>query len=134
MSILGLDHLALTVRDLAATRRFYVDGLGLHHERFGEGRHALHFGDQKINLHEVGREFAPRAAKPVPGSADFCLLTTAPLEAIAARMAALGYPLLEGPVVRSGATGALCSLYFRDPDGNLVEIARRLENRDNITQ
>ncbi len=128
MTILALDHLVLTVRDLAATRRFYVDGLGMRHQLFGDGRQALHFGEQKINLHEAGREFAPRAAKPVPGSADFCLLTETPLEAIAARMEALGYPVLEGPVPRSGATGRLLSLYFRDPDGNLVEIAFPLED------
>ncbi|HFA59070.1 MAG TPA: VOC family protein [Rhodospirillales bacterium] len=127
MNVVGFDHLVLTVRDLAATCRFYVDGLGLRHERFGEGRHALHLGAQKINLHEAGREFEPKAAHPVPGSADFCLLTEEALETVAARMAALGHPVLLGPVRRTGATGPILSLYFRDPDGNLVEVARPLE-------
>ncbi len=127
MNVVGFDHLVLTVRDLAATCRFYVEGLGLRHERFGEGRHALRLGAQKINLHEAGREFEPRAAHPVPGSADFCLLTEEALETVGARMAALGHPVLLGPVRRTGAAGPILSLYFRDPDGNLVEVARPLE-------
>ncbi len=127
MSVRGLDHLVLTVRDLAATRRFYVDGLGLCHERFGDGRHALRCGHQKLNLHPVDREILPRAAHPLPGSADFCLLTEETLETVAARMEALGHPVLEGPVPRTGAAGPVLSLYFRDPDGNLVEVARLLE-------
>jgi catechol 2,3-dioxygenase-like lactoylglutathione lyase family enzyme len=123
--ITGLDHLVLTVRDLGATVRFYVEGLGMRLERFGEGRSALHFGDHKINLHVAGREFEPKAARPTPGSADLCLLTKSPLAEIGARLAALGHPVLEGPVARIGATGPLRSIYVRDPDGNLVEIARR---------
>jgi catechol 2,3-dioxygenase-like lactoylglutathione lyase family enzyme len=121
----GLDHLVLTVRDLDATVRFYVEGLGMRLETFGAGRKALHFGNQKINLHVAGREFEPKAAQPTPGSADLCFLTDRPLAEIGERLEALGHPIIEGPGARSGATGAIMSVYARDPDGNLIEIARR---------
>lgn len=123
---LALDHLVLTVRDLEATRRFYCEGLGLRRTVFGEGRFALAFGRQKINLHEAGRAFEPEAASPTPGSADLCFLVDEPPSAIAARMAALGYPPILGPVARTGAVAALESVYLRDPDGNLVELACEL--------
>jgi catechol 2,3-dioxygenase-like lactoylglutathione lyase family enzyme len=123
--IVGLDHLVLTVRDLDATVRFYRDGLGMRLEIFGEGRNALHFGSQKINLHVAGREFEPKAVRPTPGSADLCLLTERPLAEIGDRLAALGHPVLEGPVGRTGAQGPIVSIYVRDPEGNLIEIARR---------
>ena len=123
--IVGLDHLVLTVRDLDATVRFYRDGLGMRLEVFGEGRNALHFGSQKINLHVAGREFEPKAMRPTPGSADLCLLTERPLAEIGDRLAALGHPVLEGPVGRTGAQGPIVSIYVRDPEGNLIEIARR---------
>jgi catechol 2,3-dioxygenase-like lactoylglutathione lyase family enzyme len=123
--IVGLDHLVLTVRDLDATVRFYRDGLGMRLEIFGEGRNALHFGSQKINLHVAGREFEPKAMRPTPGSADLCLLTERPLAEIGDRLAALGHPVLEGPVGRTGAQGPIVSIYVRDPEGNLIEIARR---------
>lgn len=123
--ISGLDHLVLTVRDLEATVRFYVEGLGMRLETFGEGRRALHFGRHKINLHLAGHEFEPKAAQPVPGSADLCFVTERPLAAVSARLESLGYPIIEGPVPRTGATGALSSIYVRDPDGNLIEIAKR---------
>ena len=123
--ITSLDHLVLTVRDRDATARFYVDSLGMRLEEFGEGRHALHFGAQKINLHLAGREFEPKAALPTPGSADLCFLTDRPLAEISARLASLGYPIIEGPVERTGATGPIVSIYTRDPDGNLIEIASR---------
>jgi catechol 2,3-dioxygenase-like lactoylglutathione lyase family enzyme len=121
----GLDHLVLTVRDLDGTVRFYVEGLGMRLETFGAGRHALHFGSQKINLHVAGREFEPKAAQPVPGSADLCFLTGRSLAEVRERLEALGHAIIEGPVARSGATGAIMSIYTRDPDGNLIEIARR---------
>jgi catechol 2,3-dioxygenase-like lactoylglutathione lyase family enzyme len=123
--IVGLDHLVLTVRDLDAAVRFYRDGLGMRLEIFGEGRNALHFGSQKINLHVAGREFEPKAMRPTPGSADLCLLTERPLAEIGDRLAALGHPVLEGPVGRTGAQGPIVSIYVRDPEGNLIEIARR---------
>lgn len=124
-AITALDHLVLTVRDLPATLRFYVDGLGMERREFGEGRLALHFGSQKINLHLAGHEFEPKAAYPTPGSADLCFLAERPLEEIGARLAALGFAIVEGPVPRAGATHALLSIYTRDPDGNLIEIACR---------
>jgi catechol 2,3-dioxygenase-like lactoylglutathione lyase family enzyme len=124
--ITGLDHLVLTVRDLDATVRFYVQGLGMELREFGEGRRkALHFGSQKINLHLVGHEFEPKAAYPTPGSADLCFLTERPLAEVSERLASLGCSIIEGPVARTGATGPIRSIYTRDPDGNLVEIARR---------
>ena len=92
---------------------------------FGEGRKALHFGCQKINLHLAGHEFEPKAAHPTPGSADLCFLCERPVAEISERLAWLGHPVIAGPVSRTGATGPIRSIYTRDPDGNLVEIARR---------
>jgi catechol 2,3-dioxygenase-like lactoylglutathione lyase family enzyme len=122
--ITELDHLVLTVRDLDATVRFYVEGLGMELREFDEGRKALHFGSQKINLHLAGHEFEPKAVYPTPGSADLCFLTERPLDEISERLASLGYPIIEGPVPRTGATGPIRSIYTRDPDDNLIEIAR----------
>lgn len=121
--ITSLDHLVLTVHDLDATVRFYVAGLGMRLEVFGEGRRALHFGQQKINLHVVGREFEPKAARPTAGAGDLCFLTERPLAEVGARLDELGYPVIEGPVARTGASGPITSIYVRDPDGNLIEIA-----------
>jgi catechol 2,3-dioxygenase-like lactoylglutathione lyase family enzyme len=126
----SLDHLVITVHDEAATRRFYADGLGMRWITFGQGRTALRFGSQKINIHHHGREFEPKAAVPTPGSQDLCFLSPAPLSNIARRMEALGFPAIEGPVARSGATSAIRSLYFRDPDGNLIEIANRTADQE----
>ena len=123
MPIASLDHLVLTIRDGEATRRFYVEGLGMRWTEL-DGRHALSFGSQKINLHHAGRELEPKAAHPVPGSADLCLLADEPLDAVAARLAGLDFPAIEGPVARTGAVGPLTSLYFRDPNGNLIEVSR----------
>jgi catechol 2,3-dioxygenase-like lactoylglutathione lyase family enzyme len=123
----SLDHLVLTVRDLDATVRFYVEALGMELRAFGEGgaetRKALHFGAQKINLHVAGREFEPKAEKPTPGSADLCFLSEMALDRVARRLERLGYPIIEGPVARIGAQGPMTSIYVRDPDGNLIEIA-----------
>ena len=121
----SLDHLVLTVRDLDATVRFYVEGLGMALREFSEGRRALHFGRQKINLHVAGQEFEPKAEKPTPGSADLCFLTKTPVDEVARHLKGIGHTLIEGPVERSGATGPLLSIYLRDPDGNLIEIANR---------
>jgi catechol 2,3-dioxygenase-like lactoylglutathione lyase family enzyme len=125
--IKGLDHLVLTVRRIDATVAFYRDGLGMELQSFGERgeRKALHFGAHKVNLHERGREFEPKALHPTPGSADLCFLTEEPLEAVAGRLKAIGHPVIEGPVERTGATGPIVAIYVRDPDGNLIEIARR---------
>jgi catechol 2,3-dioxygenase-like lactoylglutathione lyase family enzyme len=123
--ITNLDHLVLTVRDLDATVRFYVERLGMRLETFGDGRKALHFGSQKINLHLAGQEFEPKADRPTPGSADLCFLSGTPVEDLATHLKGLGLRLIEGPVGRTGATGPLRSIYLRDPDGNLIEIANR---------
>lgn len=114
----------LTVRDPAATRRFRCDRLGMRWTEFDAGRPALAFGRQKINLRPAGHEIEPEAALPTPGSGDPCLLTDEPLDAVAARLAALGFPVLPGPVPRTGAVAPLVSVSFRDPDGDLVEVGR----------
>jgi len=118
-----LDHLVLTVRDIQATCDFYAHILGLEVVTFGEGRKALRFGRQKINLHEAGREFEPKAALPTPGSADLCFITRDSPANVVHYLLACRIPILEGPVRRTGARGPIESVYLRDPDGNLIEIA-----------
>jgi len=118
-----LDHLVLTLRDVAATSAFYARVLGMTEVTFGEGRKALTFGAQKINLHQAGREFEPKAAHPTPGSADLCFVAAVPLPDVIAHLHACEVPILEGPVRRTGAIGTLLSVYFRDPDENLVEVS-----------
>lgn len=120
--ISALDHLVLTVADIEATVAFYCGALGMERVTFGVGRTALGFGNQKINLHQHGREFEPKAAMPTPGSADLCFVSDRPLAEVAARLSACGIAIEEGPVVRTGATGPITSVYVRDPDRNLVEI------------
>ena len=126
MQIDGLDHLVLTVADVGRTRDFYERVLGMEPAVFGEGRYGLAFGSQKINLHEAGREFEPKAAVPTPGSADLCFLANASVAEVIEHLRANGVEILEGPVGRTGATGPIKSVYFRDPDGNLIEVASRL--------
>jgi len=125
--IFGIDHFVLTVRSLEATCQFYETVLKM--ERISEpGKPtALKFGDQKINLHEVGNTFEPKAALPTPGSADFCLLTVFPMDHVHRRLIDKGVTIESGPVERIGAQGPMLSIYFRDPDNNLVEISRYLE-------
>jgi catechol 2,3-dioxygenase-like lactoylglutathione lyase family enzyme len=118
-----LDHLVLTTADEAACTRFYVDVLGMSLESFAGGRKAFRFGHQKINLHVKGREFEPKAHTPVPGALDLCFIAAIPLDEAIARLNAAGVAILEGPVARTGATGELRSIYVRDPDLNLIEIA-----------
>lgn len=118
-----LDHLVLTVADIGSTVAFYTRALGMRVETFGAGRTALKFGAQKINLHEAGREFEPKAARPAPGSADLCFVVATPLDEAAAHLAKLGIAIVEGPVARTGATGPIRSIYVRDPDGNLIELS-----------
>ncbi len=124
-----LDHLVLTVRDLEATLRFYEGSLGMEARRFGRNleRVALHYGSQKINLHEAGKEFEPKAASPTPGSGDLCFLTDEPVDVLKVRLEASGLEVEEGPVERSGAKADLLSIYLRDPDGNLIEIANEVD-------
>lgn len=127
----SLDHLVLTVADIARTERFYRDVLGMRAEGFdaadGSRRHALVFGRQKINLHAAGAEFEPRATRPAPGSADLCFLSETPLAEWQAHLARAGVAVESGPVPRTGAAGPIVSLYLRDPDGNLIEISNQTE-------
>lgn len=123
VEILALDHLVLTVVDIEATVWFY-ERLGMRRETFGDGRVALRFGDQKLNLHRQGAEISPNAAHAMPGSADLCLLVGDAVEDVLAALGSAGIAIEEGPVRRSGATATLTSVYVRDPDGNLVELSR----------
>lgn len=124
--ISSLDHLVLTVADVEASAAFYARVLGMRAVTFAGDRRALAFGAQKINLHPAGREYEPKAARPTPGAADLCFITEWPLEEVSAHLSGQGVAVIEGPVRRTGATGPLLSLYFRDPDGNLLEVANRL--------
>ena len=121
-----VDHIVLTTRDKDACIRFYTEVLGMKLERFRtptEERMALKFGAQKINLHEWGKEFTPRAHVAVPGSLDLCFISGIPLEQVVARLKQHNVPILEGPVAKTGAQGPIRSVYVRDPDLNLVEIS-----------
>jgi catechol 2,3-dioxygenase-like lactoylglutathione lyase family enzyme len=121
-----IDHIVLTTRDLAGCVRFYTDVLGMKLESFRtttETRQALKFGSQKINLHEWGREFTPRAHVAAPGTLDLCFIASVPLGEVIARLKTAKIPILEGPVMKTGATGPIRSVYVRDPDLNLVEIS-----------
>ena len=118
-----LDHLVLTVADMDRTCAFYERVLGMEAISFGDGRRALRFGDHKINLHQRGKEFEPKAAHPTPGSADLCFTTSIPIAEVIAHMQACAVAIIEGPVPRSGAISSLNSIYLRDPDGNLIEIS-----------
>ncbi|MFF4195724.1 VOC family protein [Nonomuraea sp. NPDC001831] len=126
MRIDRLDHLVLTVADVEVAVRFYTTVLGMEAVTFGEGRRALAFGQSKINLHEAGREFEPKAARPVPGSADLCLIVADPIETVMDELARHRVGIEEGPVERTGALGPIRSVYLRDPDGNLVELSNYL--------
>jgi catechol 2,3-dioxygenase-like lactoylglutathione lyase family enzyme len=118
-----LDHLVLTVADVNATVEFYAHVLGMQAVTFGAGRTALAFGHSKINLHRAGHEFELKALHPTPGSADLCLIAADPLERVIGELAAHGVPVEDGPVERTGATGRILSVYFRDPDQNLIEVS-----------
>ena len=118
-----LDHLVLTTTDEAACVHFYVEQLGMTLEVFGAGRKAFRFGHQKINLHVKGHEFEPKAHTPVPGALDLCFIASIPLEEVIVTLARRNVPIVEGPVMRTGATGRIRSIYLRDPDLNLIEIS-----------
>ncbi len=118
-----LDHFVLTVKDIDATCAFYSRVLGMEEKMFADGRRSLHFGAAKINLHQQGREFEPKAARPGPGSADICLIAAAPLVEVIRHLQECGVEIIEGPVQRTGAIGPILSVYFRDPDGNLIEVS-----------
>ncbi|HEY1854455.1 MAG TPA: VOC family protein [Solirubrobacterales bacterium] len=119
----GLDHLVITVTDPTETERFYTRVLGMRRGVFGPGRVGLAFGQSRINLHRVGEERHPHAREPVAGSADICLVGTLGAVETIERLRALGVEVEEGPVARFGARGAMVSVYLRDPDDNLIEIA-----------
>ena len=118
-----VDHIVLTTRDKDACIRFYTEVLGMRLESFSENRLALHFGSQKINLHLWGREFSPRAHVAAPGTLDLCFIASLPLEKVIERLKERSVPILEGPVMKTGARGPIRSVYVRDPDLNLVEIS-----------
>lgn len=123
MRIERIDHLVLTVRSIEISCAFYSRVLGMDVVTFGAGRKALAFGSQKINLHQSGREFEPKAGHPTPGSADICLVSDVPLPEVIAHLGRCEVPILEGPVARTGAVGPIQSVYFRDPDQNLIEVS-----------
>jgi catechol 2,3-dioxygenase-like lactoylglutathione lyase family enzyme len=128
MKIDRLDHLVLTVKNVATTCEFYSNVLGMDVVTFGENRKALVFGRQKINLHESGREFEPKAHHPTPGSEDLCFITDTPLKEVIEHLHHYSVEIIEGPVKRTGSVGQILSVYFRDPDMNLIELSNYLED------
>ena len=118
-----LDHIVITAWDVERTLAFYALVLGMTPVTFAGGRRALAFGRQKINLHQAGREYEPKALKPVPGAIDLCFIATTPLAEVIEHVKACGVAIVEGPVPKTGALGPMQSIYLRDPDGNLVEIS-----------
>ena len=126
MRVDRLDHLVLTVASIEATVTFYTQVLGMDVVTFGSGRTALAFGTSKINLHEAGQEFEPKALRPTPGSGDICLIVDDDIAGVVAQLAAAGVPVEEGPVERTGAAGPIVSCYLRDPDHNLIELSNYL--------
>lgn len=126
MRVNQLDHLVLTVKSIATTCHFYTSVLGMEEITFAEGRKALTFGDQKINLHEYGKEFKPKALKPTPGSADLCFITDTPISNVEKYLSYLNIRIFEGPVTRTGANGKILSVYIQDSDANLIEISNYL--------
>lgn len=124
MNILRLDHLVLTVADITATCAFYTTVMGMQEISFGQGRKALLFGNQKINLHQQGKEIEPKASRAVAGSADLCFISETPVEQVLKELQEKGIQVLEGGIVaRTGAMGKIVSVYFRDPDLNLIEVS-----------
>ncbi len=128
LNINRIDHLVLTVKDIDETVRFYTSVMGMEKIEFGEGRIALAFGQQKINLHQLGNEFEPKAQHVGAGSADLCFIIDTPIQQAIDGLAAKGVNILEGPVYRTGALGKIISAYFRDPDGNLIEVSNYVNN------
>jgi catechol 2,3-dioxygenase-like lactoylglutathione lyase family enzyme len=123
MKIDSIDHVVFTVKDINATCDFYTKVLGMEVVTFGEGRKALAFGSQKINLQQLGRESTLVADTPTSGSADICFVTSVPVSEVIAHLNSCGVRLVGGPVERNGARGMMMSVYFRDPDLNLVEVS-----------
>ncbi|PSW63263.1 VOC family virulence protein [Photobacterium kishitanii] len=126
MNISHLDHLVLTVTNIDISAQFYQSVLGMQLVTFGDNRIALTFGNQKINLHQHGEEFEPKAKTVQVGSADLCFITDTSLDEVRQHLEQQGVKIIEGPVGRTGAIGKITSLYFRDPDGNLIEVSTYL--------
>lgn len=124
MRIDRIDHLVLTVVDIEKTCKFYSQVLGMKVLTFGENRRALKFGEQKFNLHEKGKELKLRAKNATPGAVDVCLIVENSIEEVVAHLMSLGVMIEQGPVERTGASGTIMSVYFRDPDENLIEVSR----------
>jgi catechol 2,3-dioxygenase-like lactoylglutathione lyase family enzyme len=127
MKVERLDHFVLTVEDVEQTCDFYSRVLGMQTITFGDGRKALVFGSQKINLHEQGKEFEPKALRPTPGSADLCFISKNQMPEVLDQLLSHGIEVEEGPVSRTGARGPIISVYFRDPDQNLIEVSNYLD-------
>lgn len=123
MKVRSIDHLVLTVKNIDETVHFYQTVLGMEKLVFDNGRSALGFGNQKINLHQAGKEFEPKAHNAVPGSADLCFVTDVELGLAIEHVKSFGVEIIEGPVTRIGAMGPMLSFYFRDPDMNLIEVS-----------
>jgi catechol 2,3-dioxygenase-like lactoylglutathione lyase family enzyme len=126
MKIDSLDHLVLTVKSIQISCDFYSNVLGMEIVKFGSGRFALSFGSQKINLHQLGLEFEPKAIRPTAGSADLCFITSTPLNEVIDHITKCEVAIIEGPILRTGATGKIMSVYLRDPDLNLIEVSNRV--------
>jgi len=126
MKIDRIDHVVLTAFDVERTIDFYTRVMGMEAITFAGGRRGLSFGRQKINLHQAGREYEPKALKPAPGSLDLCFIAETPLDDVIARLKENGVVIADGPVPKTGALGAMMSVYFRDPDGNLIEVSNYL--------
>lgn len=126
MKISHLDHLVLTVANIETTCQFYQSALNFEVITFGENRKALQFGHQKVNLHQFGKEFEPKALRPTAGSADLCFIAETPLEEVIKHLQQLNIKIVEGPIQRTGAVGKIFSVYLRDPDQNLIEISNYL--------
>ena len=122
----SIDHIVFTVKDVEITCEFYQRVLGMVITTFGEGRKALSFGRQKINLHQWGKEFEPKAAAPAPGAQDICFITQKPIADVVQHLKICEIEIEDGPVRRTGAAGPILSVYFRDPDSNLIEVSNYL--------
>ena len=127
MTLEKLDHFVLPVSDVDGIAMFYTTYLRMEKRVFGDGRVALHFGDQKMNLHPAGWDYEPKARVSIAGTADLCFIVSEPVELLRAQLVQQGVEIIEGPVLRTGATGGLRSIYIRDPDGNLIELSNSVE-------
>ena len=127
MTLEKLDHFVLPVSDIDTMATFYTTYLGMEKRVFGEGRVALHFGDQKINLHPAGWDYEPKARVSTPGTGDLCFVVSEPVALLQKQLEQLGIEIIEGPVLSTGATGSIRSIYIRDPDGNLIELSNNVE-------